>query len=343
LHDGWTSIHRVRDRLASPSPDSVASFPPSLSLPPQAIFSRCGSVKKVRLSSPVARVVSSSTAPERYRYTLHDKSGEALGEYDAVVMTAPMSPVHPIEFLLDDEPLDLSPYLAQYQVTHATFVKGTLSKEYFLRPRQSERGGGALSAILQTVLGQLYEDPGLLPSHVFIVDGADKKVLPLHLPLSTSPASPLLLLLDDRSGSRASESILISRCISLLALTLASSSLSPSRQGGSHQHSLYKIFSREPLSLETLSALFSPESSVVLTKKWWAYPLFSPPENISLPFRMKSRHSVFNSSVLERSVAAMEVSAVSGRNAALLVQKDLMRDALCASRPTPAASPTLQS
>lgn len=71
-----------------------------------------------------------------------------------------------------------------------------------------------------------------------------------------------------------------------------------------------------------------------MTKKWWAYPRFSPPEMITLPFRMKENHSIFNSAILERSVAAMEVSAVSGRNVALLVQKDLMKDATC-PRPSP--------
>lgn len=72
-----------------------------------------------------------------------------------------------------------------------------------------------------------------------------------------------------------------------------------------------------------------------MTKQWWAYPRFSPPEAISVPFRMKPKHSIFNTSLLERSVAAMEVSAVSGRNAALLVQKDLMRDEVCERRERP--------
>jgi hypothetical protein len=324
LYGGWTSIHRVRQ-------------PPLLALTlPQAIFSRCGSVGKVHLSSPVARVVSSPTSPERYAYTLLDKTGQPLGGrvYDAVVMTAPLSPTHPIEFLLDDEELDLSPYLADYQVTHATFVKGTLRRDYFLRPEAQRDNGGTLSTILQSVLGKLYEDPALLPSHVFIVDGADKKVTRFpscHCPPHLSPFSLRRL----RSTSPASGSISISRS----SLPPAVSHHTPP-QDDPHQHSLYKLFSREPLSFSTLSALFSPESSIVLTKKWWAYPLFSPPENTSLPFRMKSRHSVFNSSVLERSVAAMEVSAVSGRNAALLVQKDLMRDAVCPRATTNTQTPS---
>jgi hypothetical protein len=88
-------------------------------------------------------------------------------------------------------------------------------------------------------------------------------------------------------------------------------------------HSLYKVFSSEPLTLSTLSDLFSADASVVATKKWYAYPEFSPPEDVSIPFRLKENHAVFNSSILEHSVAAMEVSAISGRNVALLVHKDI--------------------
>ena len=88
-------------------------------------------------------------------------------------------------------------------------------------------------------------------------------------------------------------------------------------------HSLFKVFSTEPLDISTLGNLFTPDSSVVTTKKWFAYPLFSPPEDVSVPFRMKENHSVFNTSVLEFSVSAMEVSAIGGRNVAMLVHQDL--------------------
>ena len=44
---------------------------------------------------------------------------------------------------------------------------------------------------------------------------------------------------------------------------------------------------------------------------------------------MKKNHAIFNTAILERAVAAMEISAVSGRNVALLVQKDLMKDHIC--------------
>ena len=74
--------------------------------------------------------------------------------------------------------------------------------------------------------------------------------------------------------------------------------------------------------MSTLNELFTSDSSIVTTKKWYAYPIFSPPEDLSASFRMKKGHSVFNSCILEMSVAAMEVSAISGRNAALLVHED---------------------
>ncbi|CAE7854741.1 PCYOX1L, partial [Symbiodinium microadriaticum] len=91
-------------------------------------------------------------------------------------------------------------------------------------------------------------------------------------------------------------------------------------------HSLFKVFSAEPLDVSTLAELFSADSCVVTTRKWFAYPIFSPPEDVSVPFRVKQNHSVFNSSVLEFSVAAMEVSAISGRNVALLVYRDFCKD-----------------
>lgn len=69
------------------------------------------------------------------------------------------------------------------------------------------------------------------------------------------------------------------------------------------------------------------------TREWKAYPKFAPPENTATQFRMgansyggesdnKSLHRVYNTSVLEGSVAAMEVSAISGRNVALLLEHD---------------------
>jgi hypothetical protein len=38
---------------------------------------------------------------------------------------------------------------------------------------------------------------------------------------------------------------------------------------------------------------------------------------------MKKDHCVYTTSLLEQTVAALEVSAVSGRNVALLIEKDL--------------------
>jgi hypothetical protein len=208
LYSGWTSIHHVTfPLLPSPSSSSSPTPTPLPALTSQAIYTNCKSVKEVHLSTPVARVVSSpTTRPERYRYTLHGKDGQSLGEYDAVIMTAPMNPIHPIEWKLDGETLDLSPYLAEYQITHATFIKGTLRKDYFLRPPSPatspsatpSAGRGFVGYALTAILGKKYENPDLLPSHVFLVDGADAKVFPppLHTtnlnPPSSQPAGKVL-------------------------------------------------------------------------------------------------------------------------------------------------------
>ena len=70
------------------------------------------------------------------------------------------------------------------------------------------------------------------------------------------------------------------------------------------------------------------------TREWKAYPQFSPPENTSTGFRFEidgyvnktHKHRVYSTFVLEGCVAAMEVSAISGRNVALLIQQDFAKD-----------------
>lgn len=158
----------------------------------QAIFKNSKGVKSVNLSTPISRVVSTpvSTSPStnsttpRYKYTLYGEDGKELGQYDAVIMTAPMNPIHPIEWNLDGEILDASSYTTNYQITHATFVKGSLRKEYFLNNQASNsndnnnnNNSGILSNTMKSFFGIKYDNPNLLPSHIFLVDGADKKVL----------------------------------------------------------------------------------------------------------------------------------------------------------------------
>lgn len=123
-----------------------------------------------------------------------------MGSYDAVIMTAPSNPIHPVEWVLDGEVLDTSPYSTQYQITHATFVKGTLRKDYFFDKSNKAIQGGVVTTILNFFLGKKYDNPELLPSHIYLAAGAEQKVL-----LS---APPLTLL---RSNFQVLRSILIIR------------------------------------------------------------------------------------------------------------------------------------
>jgi hypothetical protein len=86
------------------------------------------------------------------------------------------------------------------------------------------------------------------------------------------------------------------------------------------------VFSEKPLTFDLLLRLFSDDSSIVVTREWLAYPLYNAPENLSTPFRMAKGHSVFNTSVIEWGVSAMEISAISGRNISLLIQKDFEKE-----------------
>jgi prenylcysteine oxidase / farnesylcysteine lyase len=105
-----------------------------------------------------------------------------------------------------------------------------------------------------------------------------------------------------------------------------------------------KFFSDEPMDATVLSDIFA-NPQVLHEVKWKASPKFSPPELldpfvVSLPFRNDSVHrwrppqlltvSVFQlaeglyyPSAIENAVSAMEVMAVSGRNAALLIHDQL--------------------
>ena len=122
---------------------------------------------------------NSTTTTSRYKYTLYGEDGSDLGQYDAVIMTAPMNPIHPIEWNLDGETLNISSYITNYQITHATFIKGSLRKEYFLSNQTSSSSpasGGIISTTLKLFFGTKYDNPNLLTSHIFLVEKAEKKV-----------------------------------------------------------------------------------------------------------------------------------------------------------------------
>eukprot|EP00794_Sanderia_malayensis_P017071 gene17071-18791_t len=83
--------------------------------------------------------------------------------------------------------------------------------------------------------------------------------------------------------------------------------------------SVYNIFSRLPLTKEQLDELFVDR---VETRRvdWLAYPHYTPPEKFT-SFRLDD--GVFYVNALERAASAMEMSAIAGRNAALLALNHL--------------------
>lgn len=98
--------------------------------------------------------------------------------------------------------------------------------------------------------------------------------------------------------------------------------------------SLFKVFSRKPLTNETINKIFlinnNSEKKENITEiksvSWLAYPHYTPPEKF-LPFVLDE--GVFYVNAIERAASAMEMSAIGGRNAALLVShylKDITKD-----------------
>ncbi|PNH12489.1 Farnesylcysteine lyase [Tetrabaena socialis] len=84
-----------------------------------------------------------------------------------------------------------------------------------------------------------------------------------------------------------------------------------------------KVFSREPLSPALLAEMFDPDPQsprVLVSRKWYAYPRFSPPERFS-PFLLAA--GLVYGNALEPAASAMEMAAVAAANSALLVARHL--------------------
>ena len=97
-------------------------------------------------------------------------------------------------------------------------------------------------------------------------------------------------------------------------------------EGETPEPPIYKVFSRKPLSDEDIRKLFiiKKYDNGDLTKlhaiNWLGFPHFTPPEQFS-PFLVDEGVSYV--SAIERSASAMEMSAIGGRNAALLISRYL--------------------
>lgn len=78
---------------------------------------------------------------------------------------------------------------------------------------------------------------------------------------------------------------------------------------------VWKVFSPEPLNQEQMKNMFLSWDSVSETR-WLAYPAYSPPQRKTPPFILHKRLYYLNA--VEWAASAMEMSAISARNLALL-------------------------
>ncbi|ROI48940.1 Prenylcysteine oxidase [Anabarilius grahami] len=81
------------------------------------------------------------------------------------------------------------------------------------------------------------------------------------------------------------------------------------------QRKVWKIFSSQPLSQKHLQQIFLSWDSVS-EKRWLAYPSYSPPQRRTPPFILHEHLYYLNA--VEWAASAMEMSAISARNLALL-------------------------
>lgn len=81
------------------------------------------------------------------------------------------------------------------------------------------------------------------------------------------------------------------------------------------QVKVWKVFSPQPLSQEQLKRMFLSWDSVSATP-WLAYPAYRPPHRRTPPFILHDRLYYLNA--VEWAASAMEMSAISARNVALL-------------------------
>ncbi|CAN9504918.1 unnamed protein product [Ophioblennius macclurei] len=87
---------------------------------------------------------------------------------------------------------------------------------------------------------------------------------------------------------------------------------------------VWKVFSPQPLTQEQLRSMFLSYDSVSETP-WLAYPSYRPPQRRSPPFILHERMYYLNA--VEWAASAMEMSAISARNVALLAHHRWHRQA----------------
>uniref|UniRef100_A0A7S0DX81 Prenylcysteine lyase domain-containing protein n=1 Tax=Hanusia phi TaxID=3032 RepID=A0A7S0DX81_9CRYP len=86
-------------------------------------------------------------------------------------------------------------------------------------------------------------------------------------------------------------------------------------------HEIYKIFSPRRLMKAEIDQLFTVYK-VLEEKEWKAYPHFHPPETLQ-SFRPIADERIYYVNAIEKAVSAVEVSAIGGRNVALMLCRDV--------------------
>ena len=90
-------------------------------------------------------------------------------------------------------------------------------------------------------------------------------------------------------------------------------------QGELTEPVIYKVFSRKPIDKGEIATIFNLEKSgSAKAVSWLAYPKYHVPEEF-VPFAIDD--GLFYVNAIERSASAMEMSAIGGRNAALLTSQ----------------------
>ena len=89
---------------------------------------------------------------------------------------------------------------------------------------------------------------------------------------------------------------------------------------------LFKLFSQLPLYQDQLAVVFE-EHQVISEHDWPAYPHFNPPEKFAA---FKLAAGLMYCNAWENAASAMEMSAIAGKNAALLL-RDYLKDTLSKS------------
>ncbi|CAN8072221.1 unnamed protein product [Agarophyton chilense] len=112
---------------------------------------------------------------------------------------------------------------------------------------------------------------------------------------------------------------------SILSTNLVNDSftaISMAQAASQNRSPVFKVFSRKALIDHQFHRIFEKGFEVLATFPWMAYPKFSPPEEFT-SFDLDEDGTFIYTAPLESAGSAMEMSAVSGANAAALVREKL--------------------